>query len=531
MDEKGDILSRIKRLNTIGIALSAEKNTPRLLETILDGAKSITHADGGTIYLVTGDKQLEFAIMKTSSLNISINSASRDHSGYPPIPLFNDNGNPNLHMVAAYAVHKEKTVNIPDAYHAEGFDFSGTMEFDKRTGYRSRSFLTIPMKSHENEVIGVMQLINATNHVNGNIIPFYEEDQQLAESLASQAAIALTNNYLIHELRTLFETFIEVIAGAIDEKSPYTGGHCRRVPELTMMLTRAAIDTDHGPLKDFRLSEEQLYEVRIAGLLHDCGKITTPVHIVDKATKLETIFDRIHLINTRFEILRRDAEIALLKDKLKKLTPDDTDVSNEDDEEHGNILHHLEDHKEFLQRCNIGGEFMSDEHKKRILDIAGMQWTSSDGKVEKLLSDDESYNLCISKGTLTPEERDVINHHIVSTISILEKLPFPKYLRNVPEIAGGHHERMDGKGYPRGLTRKQLSIPARIMGIADIFEALTAVDRPYKDGMKLSQALDILGRMKDDSHIDPDLFDVFIEKKVYLDYARKFLNPEQVDIG
>lgn len=174
---------------------------------------------------------------------------------------------------------------------------------------------------------------------------------------------------------------------------------------------------------------------------------------------------------------------------------------------------------------------MSDEHKKRILDIAGMQWTSSDGKVEKLLSDDESYNLCISKGTLTPEERDVINHHIVSTISILEKLPFPKYLRNVPEIAGGHHERMDGKGYPRGLTRKQLSIPARIMGIADIFEALTAVDRPYKDGMKLSQALDILGRMKDDSHIDPDLFDVFIEKKVYLDYARKFLNPEQVDIG
>jgi len=529
MDEKGDILSRIKKLNTIGIALSAEKNTSRLLEMILDGAKSITHADGGTIYLVTEARQLEFAVMKTSSLDISIVSTAKGHSGYPPIPLFDDSGNPNIHMVAAYAVHNDRTVNIPDAYDADGFDFSGTMEFDNQTGYRSRSFLTIPMKNHENEVIGVMQLINAVNTENTEIVAFTQEDQQLAESLASQAAIALTNNYLMNELRTLFETFIEVIASAIDEKSPYTGGHCRRVPELTMMLTKAAIDSKHGPLKDFHLTDEQLYEIRIAGLLHDCGKITTPVHIVDKATKLETIFDRVNLINTRFEIMKRDAEIDLLKRKLEKARESDPGIWNEDEEKYKNTLVRLEDDKAFIQKCNIGGEFMSGDDKKRVQEIANHQWVNSDGRTESLLSENECYNLCVSKGTLTAEERDIINHHIVSTISILEKLPFPKYLQNVAEIAGGHHERMDGKGYPRGLTREQLSIPARIMGIADIFEALTAADRPYKDGMKLSQALNILGRMKLDSHIDPDLFDIFINSKIYLDYARKFLKAEQLD--
>ena len=240
MNDKGDILARIKSLNAIGIALSAQKDTACLLEMILDGAKSITHADGGTLYLVTEDKQLDFAIMKTTSLNISIGGTTGEHPCYPPIPLFDQYGNPNTHMVAAYALHNDTTVNIPDAYDAERFDFSGTMAFDKQTGYRSKSFLTIPMKNHENEVIGIMQLINASDEESAEIVAFSAEDQQLAESLASQAAIALTNSYLINELRILFETFIEVIAGAIDEKSPYTGGHCRRVPELTMMLTRAA---------------------------------------------------------------------------------------------------------------------------------------------------------------------------------------------------------------------------------------------------------------------------------------------------
>ena len=263
--------------------------------------------------------------------------------------------------------------------------------------------------------------------------------------------------------------------------------------------------------------------------MHDCGKITTPVHIVDKATKLETIFDRINLINSRFEILRRDVEIASLKKKLAKLQDNAREVQDDSDLHYADTLEQLEIEKNYIQKCNIGGEYMSEEHKQKIMRIADRQWEDSEGKVEKLLSENECYNLCISKGTLTSEEREIINHHIVSTIKILEKLPFPKYLRNVPEIAGGHHERMDGKGYPRGLTREQLSIPARIMGIADIFEALTAADRPYKKGMKLSQALSILGKMKLDNHIDPDLFDVFINSKIYLQYAREFLAPEQID--
>ena len=219
-------------------------------------------------------------------------------------------------MVVAYSVLRDETVNIADAYAAEGFDFTGTKSFDKKTGYRSKSFLTVPMKNHEDEIIGVLQLINAKDRVTGEIVPFFEADQHLAESLASQAAVALTNRQLINQLESLFESFISLINAAIDDKSPYTGGHCQRVPTLTMMLAEAVNDTDEGPLADFVMTDKDRYELKIAGLLHDCGKVTTPVHVVDKATKLQTIFDRIGLIDTRFEILKRDAEIAMLKAKL-----------------------------------------------------------------------------------------------------------------------------------------------------------------------------------------------------------------------
>jgi len=528
MKEQSHIISQIKRLNTIGIALSAEKNTDRLLEMILDGAKSITNADGGTLYLATQDRQLEFAIMKTSSLGIAIGGTSTEGRNYPPIPLYDDEGNPNLHMVAAYAAHQDKTVNIPDARHAEGFDFSGTMEFDKKTGYRSKSFLTIPMKNHENNIIGVLQLINATDRENGRITAFSAQDQELAQSLASQAAIALTNNQLISELRTLFEKFNEVIAIAIDEKSPYTGGHCRRVPVLAMMLADAVNQTTHGPLKDFTLSDAALYELKIAALLHDCGKIATPVHVVDKATKLETLHDRINLIDTRFEVLKRDTEIEFLKSLLAAY-----------DHQHPAIktleaaladkIDRLHDDREFIRRCNAGGEYMAQELQNRVKEIAQYVWVDHEGNKSPFLSEDEIHNLNIPKGTLTPAEREIINQHVVSTINMLEALPFPRDLRNVPEIAGGHHEKINGEGYPRGLKGGQLSIQARILGISDIFEALTAADRPYKEGMKLSQALNILGRMKLESQIDPNLFDIFINRKIYLEYAKQFLKPEQID--
>ena len=515
-------LDYVRRLSEVGIALSAEKNNDRLLELILDSARELTNADGGTLYSVTSQQALKFEILFSESLGIHLGGSSGEAISFAEIPLHDADGRPNERMVAARAAVTGETVNVPDAYADEQFDFSGTREFDRSTGYRSISFLTVPMRNHEDEVTGVLQLINARGP-DGAVEPFDEQDQLLVESLASQAAIAITKKRLIDEQRELFEAFIELMAAAIDDKSPYTGGHCRRVPELTMMLADAAAATGEGPLADFRMSEDDRYELRIAGWLHDCGKVTTPEYVVDKATKLQTIHDRIATVDTRFEVVRRDLRIAMLERVAAGADPDAAE------REYEGAVARLEDDREFLRRANVGGEFMSDEHRQRVRDIAARRWTNERGEDAPLLSDDEVYNLTIAKGTLTPEERKVINHHIVATIKMLESLPYPKHLQRVPEFAGGHHERMDGKGYPRGLTREQMSVQARVMGIADIFEALTAGDRPYKKAMKLSQALTILGRMKQDNHIDPDLFDVFVREKVYLRYARTFLEPEQID--
>jgi len=385
------------------------------------------------------------------------------------------------------------------------------------------------MRNHENETIGVLQLINAQDPRNGEIVAFSASDQRLAESLASQAAIALTNRMLINQLEQLFESFINLINSAIDEKSPYTGGHCQRVPVLTMLLAEAVNETHEGPLSDFQMSEKDRYELKIAGLLHDCGKVTTPVHVVDKATKLETIFDRVHLIDTRLEVLKRDAELDFLKKKLSLLQQGKRMEAAEEDKRLRDRLRQLDEDLRFLHACNIGGERMRDEDIERVRRIARYRWRDVAGHEADFLTEEEVKNLTIRAGTLTDEERKIINHHIVATIRMLEALPWPKHLTSVPEYAGGHHERMDGKGYPRGLTREQMSVQARCMGIADIFEALTAKDRPYKKGKTLSESLEILGRMKLNNHVDPDLFDVFVRRKVYLRYAEMFLDKEQID--
>ena len=521
------LFTALKYLNEVGAALSSERDINKLLETILIAAKSITHADGGTLYRLI-DGKLKFEIVLNDSLNIALGGTTSEEITFYPIPLHQPDGSENNSMVAAYAALHDETVNIADAYTAEGFDFSGTRNFDKKTGYRSTSFLTIPMKNHESEIIGVLQLLNAQDET-GKVVPFTVEDQRLAESLASQAAIALTNRMLITQLEMLFESLIELINTAIDEKSPYTGGHCERVPTLTMLLADAVANTQTGPLADFKMTEKDRYELKIAGLLHDCGKITTPVHVVDKATKLETIFDRVHLVTQRFEILKRDTEIAMLKAKLGALEMGDEESSNHAQQNFAAKIRQLNDDAEFIKRMNIGGERMKPEDQARVNRIAAYEYQGEDGKYIPFLTQDEGDNLNIPYGTLMPAERKIINHHIEATINMLEALPWPRHLKNVPEYAGGHHERMDGKGYPRGLTRDQMSIQARIMGIADIFEALTAKDRPYKKGKTLSESLQILGNFKINGHIDPDLFDVFVREKVYLKYARQFLDAEQMD--
>jgi len=524
-----DLLYRLEKLNAIGVALSAERDTNRTLEAILEAAKSLTNADGGTLYRVTENNHLKFEIIRNDTLNIAMGGTAGVAITFDPLPLYDAQGEPNNSMVAAYSVLQDATINIEDAYTADGFDFSGTRKFDQKTGYRSKSFLTVPMKNHESEIIGVLQLINAKHAETGEIIPFSHADQRLTESLASQAAIALTNRILINQLEELFESFIRLINIAIDEKSPYTGGHCERVPVLTMLLAEAACATQEGPLKNFDMSDKDRYELKIAGLLHDCGKITTPVHVVDKSTKLHTLFDRIQLIDTRFEVLKRDAEIDLLRAKIRGLEQGNGESFTALEQACQQRIRQLDDDREFLRKSNIGGEFMSPENQERVEAIARLTWVNEKGETTPFLSDDEAMNLKIAKGTLTDDERQTINYHIVATIKMLETLPWPKHLKRVPEYAGGHHERMDGKGYPKGLVQEQMSTQARTMAIADIFEALTARDRPYKPGKTLTESLRILGFMKLDNHVDPDLFDTFIREKVYLKYAEQFLEPEQID--
>ena len=514
ISHSSDLLQRLDQLVEIGVALSSERNIDKLLESILVAAKSITNADGGTLYRMQEGRFLKFEIVRNDTLGVVMGGTSGVPIPFYPVSLYDPEDKPVHSMVAAYTVHHDCSVNIADAYTEKGFDFSGTKRFDEKTGYRSKSFLTIPIKNHENEIIGVLQLINAKHRVTGAVQPFSEADQRLAESLASQAAIALTNRLLIDHLENLFESFIKVINAAIDDKSPYTGGHCERVPALTMMLAEAVNQCDTGPLKDFNMTDRDRYELKIAGLLHDCGKVTTPVHVVDKATKLQTIFDRIEMIDTRFEVLKRDAQIAAGGDFV----------------EYKKRVAEIEADRQFLRHANIGVEAMSDADITRVRKIANKyRWMHPSGEERAFLTDEEVTNLTIRAGTLTSEERQIINHHIEVTIQMLEALPWPKHLSNVVEYAGGHHERMDGKGYPKGLTRDQMSIQARCMGIADIFEALTARDRPYKKGKTLSEALTILGKFKLNGHIDPDLFDVFMWEKVYERYARDFMPPEQID--
>ena len=531
MDSSGDLFRRLEQLNAIGAALSKERDINRLLESILIAAKTITHADGGTLYRMTEDSQaLRFEILRTDSLHVAMGGTTGNAINFPNLPLTNDKGENNDSMVAAYAAIHDKTVNIADAYTEAGFDFSGTRSFDEHTGYRSQSFLTVPMKNHEGEIIGVLQLINAQDPVSHHVTPFSTADQSLAESLASQAAIALTNRLLITQLEELFEAFINLINLAIDEKSPYTGGHCQRVPALTMMLAEGVNSTTEGPLGSFTMDERDRYELKIAGLLHDCGKVTTPVHVVDKATKLQTLFDRVHLIDTRFEVLKRDAEIHALRKQLELRQEVDAEADARIWQAYHDEVRILDDDREFLRKSNTGGEAMKEVDLQRVRDIgSSRKWRNVDAVETEFLTADEVVNLTIRAGTLTLKERDIINHHIVATIKMLEQLPWPRHLTKVPEYAGGHHERMDGKGYPKGLTREQMSLQARMMGIADIFEALTARDRPYKQGMKLSQAMGIMANFKKGGHIDPDLFDVFVRQGVYRRYAEQFLDPAQID--
>ena len=532
MDLVGDLLGRLDQLNAIGAALSKERDINGLLEGILIAAKNITQADGGTLYRMTEDgSALRFEIMRTNSLDIFLGGTTGRSIAFAPLQLINAEGGFNDTMVATYVAIHDRTVNVADAYTEPEFDFSGTRKFDTQTGYRSQSFLAVPLKNFEGEVIGVLQLINAMEPDTGRVVTFSEADQRLVESLASQAAIALSNRLLVNQLETLFEAFIKLINTAIDEKSPYARGRFLRVPALTMMLAEAVDAVTEGPYASFSMTERDRYELKIAGMLHDCGKIATPVHVVDKATKLQTLYDRIGLIDTRFEVLKRDAEIAMLRQQLALRTCTDPAAEAALAEQKQVAVARIEADRAFLREVNPGQTAMTDAQLQRVREIGTQRrWTNPEGLQSPFLSGDELENLSIRRGTLNPQEREIVNHHIVATNQMLEQVPWPKHLKNVPEYAGAHHERMDGTGYPKGLTRHQMSLQARMLALSDVFEALTSAKRPYRPRMKLSKALEMMVRFSKNGHIDPDLFDVFMRQGVYRRYAEQFMNPEQLDL-
>ncbi|MCG5530199.1 GAF domain-containing protein [Halorhodospira halochloris] len=521
---------RLEQLLSIGQALSAETNTDALVEMILRGARNLTNADAGTVYSVEEESFLSFETVHNDSLGLHLGGTSGKPVNFPDLPLYTEDGLPNDRNVAAYSAVSGEAVRIADAYDAEGFDFSGTRRIDAQTGYRSKSFLTVPMRDHEGSVIGVLQLINALDPHSGEPTEFSAANEKIASSLASQAAIALTKQQLIDAQRELFNSFTKVIAKSIDRKNPTTGKHCERVPLLTMMVADAINESQSSTTEDFKLSPEQYDELSLAAWLHDCGKVTTPEAIVNKATKLERQIDGINEIMTRAAATRQEAQLKSLTEQHQAITSGDTEAAERAKEELKVFEQQLQDDIDFLCSANTGKEFMEEAAQERVDRIAERYtWTDHLGKEHPLLTEDEIENLKIRRGTLNQQEMAIMHDHVRVSREMLEQLNFPKHLQRTPQIAGQHHERMAGGGYPDNLAGEQICFGARILAIADVFEALTAPDRPYKETKTLSQALKIMGFMAEEGHFDKNLFQIFIEEKVYLKYAHEYMLPELID--
>lgn len=516
---------KIQKLNKIGTALSGEENLDVLLEMIVSEAKILTNADGGTLYLVD-QEHLRFKVVQTDSLGIKMGGTSGDIT-WAPLPLYLEDGTPNKKMVAATCALEDRLVNIPDVYEAVGFSFEGTKKFDAGTGYRSKSMLVIPLKDHEHEIIGVLQLLNKIDLTTQQPIAFDNEDESITLSLASQAAISITNTSLIQGLEKLLEAFLKSIIFAISKKSPYTAGHIKRMVKLSVMMAEA-INQDETIYKEKHFSTEEIKQINFAALMHDIGKLATPEQVVDKATKLESIFDRIALVESRIETIKKALHVELLKHKIALLESGNKTNVEELEEAFNANINTLENYLDIIKMSNKGAEFVSDEKVATIQKIASEPWIV-EGVTYTILNENEAYNLSVQRGTLTKEERDIINLHAKISVDILSKLPFPKKYKEIPQISGNHHEKISGKGYPQGLKGDEISFEARILAIADVFEALTASDRPYKQENPLSSAMKILYFMAKDDELDKQMVKFFYDSGLYLEYAKELLPERNID--
>lgn len=522
-------------------------------KVMLIGLRNVS-ADTCFYYTVDKNNYIRLDFSHTESLGLS--KTGTDNLIYTPIINVDEQQNKQLKSALDNAVINKSISSYNFIYTLPDIDNSFFEKYDEVNKYITNSLLTIPIVNLKDEVIAVVQFVNALD-ANGKTIAFSRERIRVLQFLSNALGWVVDNKNLRESYGHLLESFIEVIARAIDAKSPYTGNHCQHVPVITRLLATAAVQEEEGNLAGFEMSDEEWYSLHIASWLHDCGKLTTPEYIVDKATKLETINNRIHEIRNRFEILRRDAHIEYLKKRLNN-----SDTQENLQKEFVSRVKQLEADFDFVANCNIGDNHLEEADVMRLREISqerfkryfsrmkGLSWAERDRirdhqlydkpAVENLLQNREDhlfnnfnrgelYNLEVRRGTINKEEREKINEHIEVTIDMLKALPFPKNLSNVVEYAGSHHERMDGKGYPNGLTGDEMSVPAKIIAIADIFEALTASDRPYKETKTLSQVLAIMKNMKDGGHIDPDLYRVFIKNKVYMEYANSYMKAEQID--
>ncbi len=516
--------NEIDQLIEIGTSLTNEKDINILLERIMLAAKKFSNADGGTLYLVSDDeKHLDFKVVQTDSLNIKMGGTEKAIS-WPMLDLYKSDGSYNNEMVAATCANEDKLINISDVYFAKDFNFDGTKKFDQSTGYRTKSMLVVPMKDHEEKIIGVLQLLNKESS-NESVISFTKEDEKLILAMASECAITITNNRLIEELEELLDAFIKSIATAIGEKSKYTGGHINRVAEITEMIVHS-INDDDTVYKDVTFNNNEVEQITRAAWLHDIGKITIPEYVVDKGKKLETIYDRFETVKLRFEILKKDLEFNLYKSKINS---SNTNEINRLEKNYEIELENINNDLEFLKNCNIGGEFLADDKIERINNI-GERKIKIDDKEESLLNENEIYNLSIKKGTLTNEERTVINNHVTVSYNMLKTLPFPKKFKNIPLIAGSHHKKVKGGGYAAPeILDLPMTLEDKILAVADVFEALTANDRPYKKANSLNTSLKILSFMVKDNELDKTLVKFFVEKELHLTYANKHLSKEQMD--
>ena len=511
MERYERLVQQLDRLVDLARALSVIQDEPRLLEKILEGAIELTRADGGTLYQVTPQRGLHFSILRNSSLGLRCGGTAAP-CDYPDIPLSLPTGQPNLANVCAFAFHMRHTVNLADAYESEGFDFSGMRAMDQILKYRSKSFLTVPLMDHRKGCIAVLQLINRLDD-KGQPSPFSLEDVHLAEALASQAAIFLTNTQLLADYQGMFEATINVLADAVDQRSPHTGRHSRRVPVLAVEIAHAVNrqSADRGE----RLTDEQIEALRLAALLHDVGKISIPDRLLDKKTRLWATLDGVDLIALRYQIMALQAGLLGAGQTVGA---------------QGLGLHGPVDpaeELEFLRRCDDQGTTVTPEDAQRIRRLAASRNYLDNGHPMPVITPEETEGLCTEHGTLTEADRRELSQHPMRSYELLRRIPFTGALSDIPVIARNHHEWCNGHGYPNHLNTREMDLSSRILPLADIFEALTAPDRPYRKPAKVSDAEKVLQQMADEGHLDPGLVKCFIDQRVGYIYAKDHLEPWQ----